>query len=73
MTNQSLHTTPSPAWRPDLAEHAWMTGRFLPATMHPQQVRDLIVKERYNAYEDKIDAAIEEYDLELDACGVYIP
>ena len=73
MANQSLHTTPSPAWRLDLKEYAWMTGRFLPATMDPQLVRDLIVKERRNAWEDKIDAAIEEYELELDACGVYVP
>ncbi len=73
MTNQSLHTTPIPAWRPDLEEYAWMTGRFLPATMHPQQVRDFIVKERRSDWEDRIDAAIEEYELELDACGIYIP
>jgi uncharacterized protein YeeX (DUF496 family) len=50
-----------------------MTGRFLPATMHPQQVRDFIVKERRSDWEDRIDAAIEEYELELDACGIYIP
>ena len=65
MANQSLLTTPSPAWRLDLKEYAWTTGRFLPATMDPQLVRDLIVKERRNAWEDKIDAAAKLFTKSL--------